>query len=98
MKKIVFQQDNQRVVFQGDLTRETIDERFEKNTQPLLRASHVVLDLMSVSRIDTAGLAWLLMMVEQANHQSCQLAVHHAPENLLSLAKLSAVDCFLPID
>jgi phospholipid transport system transporter-binding protein len=98
MNEIVFQQNNQRVFFQGDLTRETIDQRFEKNTRLLLQTSPIELDLVAVSRIDTAGLAWLLMMVEQAQHSSCQLAIQNAPEDLLSLAKLSAVDCFLPID
>ncbi len=98
MSNIAYQQEQQRVFFRGDLTRATIDIRFERQTLGLLSSPNIELDLQAVLRIDTAGLAWLLMMVEHANHKSCQLSVLNTPSDLMNLARLSAVDCFLPID
>ena len=97
MKEIFCKQKEQRIFFSGDLTRETIDTIFEQKTLNLLHSSYIELDFEEVQQIDTAGLAWLLMMVEKAQQNSCQIALFKTPTNLMNLAKLSAVDCFLPI-
>jgi len=97
MTGINFTQQNELVVFQGELTRETVEKNFEKKTTHLLRATKLTIDLAQVSHIDMAGLAWLLIMVEHAQKNTCELILQNLPANLLKLAKLSAVDSFLPI-
>ena len=97
MTAINFTQEKELVVFRGELTRETIDKRFEKKTVLLLSSTLLILDLANVERIDMAGLAWLLIMVEQAQKKSCELTLKNPSLSLLKLAKLSAVDSFLPI-
>ena len=96
MTAINFTQEKELVVFRGELTRETIDKRFEKKTVLLLSSTLLILDLANVERIDMAGLAWLLIMVEQAQKKSCELTLKNPSLSLLKLAKLSAVDSFLP--
>jgi len=97
MTTISFKQQNESVEFHGELTRETIDKRFEKKTVLLLSSTALALDFANVGRIDMAGLAWLLILVEQAQKQTCDLSFKNTPESLLKLAKLSSVDSFLPI-
>lgn len=97
MNSIHFEQHNERVIFQGELTRETVEKPFEKKTMNLTNSDKLVIDLAQVEQIDMAGLAWLFIMVEQAKENTCQLTFENIPEKLLKLAKLSAVDSFLPI-
>lgn len=98
MSEIDFHQSSQGIFFQGELTRDTINLGFERKTLNLFSTSSLAIDLESVSHIDTAGLAWLLMMVEKAKQKKCQLIIQKPPKNLLNLAKLSAVDGFLPLE
>ena len=81
----------------GELTRQTIPKLPNKAVRKLISNSPIVLDLKQVKKVDTAGLAWLLALVEQAELNACQLTLTHLPSDLIKLAKLSAVDGFLPI-
>lgn len=52
----------------------------------------VTLDLQSVGRTDSAGLAVLLEWLAIARHASHRLKVVNPPANLLALARVSEVD------
>lgn len=92
------QQAEQKAIFSGALTRATITRAFDKKYRKLVENKRVVLDLAKVNQIDTAGLAWILLLVELAAAKACDISLINLPDDLLKLAKLSAVDTILPID
>ena len=81
----------------GELTRHTVPQLSEKISNKLLSNKIVVLDLLEVTKIDTAGLAWILAQIEYGQANACQLSLSHLPSDLIKLATLSAVDSFLPL-
>jgi phospholipid transport system transporter-binding protein len=85
-----------KAVFTGELSRLTIDKSFESTLFTSFHNKDVVIDLGNVHKVDTAGLAWLLMSVENAKKTNNEISLHNVPDDLLKLAKLSAVDFFLP--
>ncbi len=91
------QRSEHKAIISGVLTRATITRNFDKKYRKLVSDKQVVIDLASISKVDTAGLAWLLMLVELAGKNSCDMTLINLPEDLLKLAKLSAVDSLLPI-
>ena len=84
--------------FIGELSRNTVDQLNKKDIKKLTDAKQLTVDLKQLSRVDTAGLAWLLLLVEKSQQASCQLIFINFPDNLHKLAQLSGVDSFLPID
>ena len=62
------QQTDQKAIFSGALTRATITRAFDKEYRKLVDNKRVVLDLAHVSQIDTAGLAWILLLIELMGH------------------------------
>lgn len=87
-----------RFLLDGELTRTSITPLFEKKSLEITSQKMSIVDLSKVKKVDTAGLAWLLVLVEQAKSKSCKLSFEFLPQDLLKLAKLSAVDTFLPIN
>ena len=81
----------------GDLTRHTVPKLAGNSVKELLKNENTVLDLAGVVTVDTAGLAWLLALIEEAEQSHQKLGFSHLPEDLLKLAKLSSVDHFLPL-
>ncbi len=98
MPMIEITQQTSQLVLTGELTRKTVTKSFEKKSRQLLSNGTKTLSLAGVSKVDTAGLAWLLMMLEQANRQTIAIQFIDIPHELTKLAKLSAVDSFLPIN
>ncbi|MEW6990273.1 lipid asymmetry maintenance protein MlaB [Colwelliaceae bacterium 6441] len=94
---IELQLQNEQLLLTGELTRNTVNNAFEKKAASLLSKEITLLNLSAVSKVDTAGLAWLLLVLEQKKHQLHEIHFIHIPQELLNLAKLSAVDTFLPI-
>ncbi|MFT5814872.1 MAG: phospholipid transport system transporter-binding protein [Psychroserpens sp.] len=92
------QQANEKAVFSGALTRATITREFDKKYRQLVEHEHMMIDLAKVSQIDTAGLAWILLLIELAAKKNCDIQLVNLPDDLLKLAKLSAVDTLLPIE
>ncbi|WP_426358842.1 STAS domain-containing protein [Pseudocolwellia sp. HL-MZ19] len=96
MTSVDWTYENDIAVFQGELSIFTIDVAFEKKTLHAFHNKNVVIDLAGINKIDTAGLAWLLCLVEAANKTKSEISFHNIPQDLIKLAKLSAVDLFLP--
>ena len=95
MIKFIIEQHSSKVCIRGELTRHTINKKNCQSMEPYFGESDIVIDLSAVSKIDTAGLAWLLSLVEQRSH-SGNLHFSHLNGELVKLAKLSGVDSFLP--
>ena len=81
----------------GPLNRNTVaklDKKYHIKTIKQL-GDNATIDLAQATSVDTAGLAWLLLLIETANRKNCTLAFANLPDDLLKLATLSAVDTFL---
>ena len=81
----------------GELTRHTVMQISKKNIQALISQQSLIVDLSQVTRVDTAGLAWLFSLLEQANNNRCKLAFSNVPAKLTKLISLSGVEGFLPL-
>ena len=92
MTALTFNQQDNQVNLVGQLTRMHIDKAFEKKSYQLLKQELLLLNFAQVSSVDTAGLAWLLMMIEKSIPNGCQLTIVNMPEKLIKLAKLTRVD------
>lgn len=95
---IDIQQEDQKAIFSGALTRATIVPAFDKKYRHLVDNERVIIDLGKVNQIDTAGLAWLLLLIQLAASKSCDISLTNLPDDLVKLAKLSAVDTLLPLE
>jgi phospholipid transport system transporter-binding protein len=81
----------------GELSRYSLALIRNNNYSSYLKGNGVVVDLSQVTKVDTAGLAWLFCFLEQANMLSCQVTFSHLPEKLHKLIALSGVDGLLPM-
>lgn len=95
MTKFIIEQHASKICIRGELTRHTINDRNCHSMDPHLGDADLVIDLSAVSKIDTAGLAWLLSLIENKSHTG-KLHFSHLSGELVKLAKLSGVDGFLP--
>ncbi|MEW6997647.1 lipid asymmetry maintenance protein MlaB [Colwelliaceae bacterium BS250] len=93
----LIQDTDSRWLLTGELTRLTIIGKQQKHFAKFAKNSQQVLDLSKISKIDTAGLAWLLSLLEYALAQQIILTYSQAPEELVKLAKLSQVHDILPL-
>lgn len=85
------------IALSGELTQLTITKSLQHKAKKFFANSSLVVDLGHIDKVDTAGLAWLLTLIEQAAQHSCEICFHNVSPELTRLAKLSAVDTFLPI-
>lgn len=86
------------VDLKGELTRQTVMNISKKSIKQVVSQQCSIVNLQQISRIDTAGLAWLFYILEQASITNCDLTFSNIPEKLNKLISLSGVDGFLPIE
>ncbi|REL25645.1 STAS domain-containing protein [Thalassotalea euphylliae] len=79
----------------GQLTSAAVAALKNKAHRNIVKSKHMVVSLKHINDVDTAGLAWLLFLVEQAKRHNCQLSFADLPQDLLKLAQLSDVDQLL---
>lgn len=96
MSKFIIEQHSSKLTILGELTRHSIDKKNQHSIEPYLEGNDIIIDLSSVTKVDTAGLAWLLSIVEKANVKHAELHFSHLSGELVKLAKLSGVDQFIP--
>lgn len=97
MKKITLNITGTVVELNGELTQHSIMQITKKSIKTLCLPAVNTLDLAQITRIDTAGLAWLFFLLEQANLANCQLSFTNIPTKLDKLIHLSGVEGFLPV-
>lgn len=95
--KIALNMAENNNVLIGELTRHTVMQISKKKIKELIAQQSAIVDLQQVTRIDTAGLAWLFSLLEQANTTNCQLSFSNIPTKLNKLINLSGVKGFLPL-
>ncbi|MGP9799698.1 STAS domain-containing protein [Rheinheimera sp. NSM] len=83
--------------FTGVLNRDTL-MLYSPFTQLNKLSGSVKFDFDTLDNIDTAGLAWLLQQLSEAKRLGITIALCNVPQQLLSLADVTAVRSLLPIN
>ena len=87
-----------KTILVGELTRQTVMDISNKRISQMISLPTLEINLQQLTRIDTAGLAWLFYLLEQGSATGCSLFFIHVPTQLKKLISLSGVDGFLPVD
>lgn len=96
MTKIRIEQDASKLAISGELTRHTLNKKNAGMMRQYLTGDHLLIDLSAVKKIDTAGLAWLLSIVEAYAKFPGKLHFTHLSGDFVKLSKLSGVDSIIP--
>lgn len=86
-----------KLTLSGELTRHTLNNKNYQDVNAALKVKKLIVDLEDVTKTDTAGLAWLLFLVEQTKKNNSELHFTNVNCDLIKLAKLSNTDSLLPI-
>ncbi|WP_246028787.1 STAS domain-containing protein [Litorilituus sediminis] len=97
MKSVTFAVNGSNVNVSGELTRHTVMQVANKELKSVFSHNAVELDFSQVTHVDTAGLAWLFLLLEQAATHNCQLTFQGLPKKLDKLIELSGVQGLLPV-
>lgn len=91
MSEIHWQHQGQTLVLSGVLTLKTVPEVEKK---AFVQQAHAceALDLSEISSLDTAGVAWLLCMLQQREQKGQSLNLINPPSQLVALSKLSGLE------
>lgn len=86
----------------GRLEHQTLEKDLwlslaQNERKNLVSIGKLVIDLEQVEFVDTAGLAWLINAIRQAQEAKVQAVLANAPDKLIKLAKISDVDRLLPL-
>ena len=76
----------ERLNLQGELDQDTLNALWQDRAQVMQGVS--VIDLSGVSRVDTAGLALLLHLIDGAKQSGQTVRLDSASENLRTLVQL----------
>ncbi|WP_421133664.1 STAS domain-containing protein [Alteromonas sp. A079] len=95
--------DDGNVVVHGDLDQVTLSKNFWDEVTPAQRAKistqdTLIIDLSDMSRIDSAGLAWLINAIRDGKQLGIQVTLRNIPDKLSKLAKISDVETLLPVE
>lgn len=82
----------------GELSFATVSELWRRSG-PLLTGGEgpLVLDLAQISRADSAGVALLVEWTRQAREAGREIRFEHIPDQLLAIARVSALEEVLPL-
>lgn len=92
----------ERVVISGNLDQTSLQQDGWKQLSNserthLLSVKKAELHFQQIEHVDSAGLAWVLNWLRDANAQGVELTLHNVPDKLIQLAGLSNVASLLPI-
>ncbi|MBB1424079.1 STAS domain-containing protein [Pseudoalteromonas sp. SG43-7] len=90
-KVTVTQIDEQHYRVSGELTRNSISAERLLNKNSQTSHKNWYFDLSEVSRVDTAGLAWLIHSFAELKQQGIHLELQNIPEQLQKLMQLGQV-------
>ena len=92
MSKVsITQLDDDQFRVSGELTRNSIGHERLLNMKPQTKHKTWYFDLSEVSRVDTAGLAWLIHSFAELEQQGVRLELKHSPDQLQKLMQLGQV-------
>lgn len=79
----------------GNLGFDTIPALWKQSLDGLKDAAEPVIDLGSVTQVDSAGLALVIEWIRWAHRDGRRLRLVQVPEKLVALARISETDHFL---
>ncbi|MDG3084760.1 lipid asymmetry maintenance protein MlaB [Vibrio hannami] len=79
----------------GELTRDTVPDIWKTILQWKPEQSELELSLAKAGRIDSAGMALLIQLIEHAKKLNCHIMLSFVPKELHTLFQLSNVDGML---
>ncbi|MCF7517493.1 MULTISPECIES: lipid asymmetry maintenance protein MlaB [Pseudoalteromonas] len=92
MSKVsITQLDDDQFRVSGELTRNSIGHERLLNMKPQTKHKTWYFDLSEVSRVDTAGLAWLIHSFAELKQQGVRLELKNSPDQLQKLMQLGQV-------
>jgi len=88
-----------RYQISGELSFTTVNAVLAESRETLFatREAQLELDLRSVTRADSAGLALLIQWLRMARAQQSDIRFLHLPEQLLAIARAGELEALLPI-
>jgi ABC-type transporter Mla MlaB component len=92
MDDLAIEHSPQLLIINGVLTLHTVNRYNLKYIVNTLNDECLIINLANAEKIDTAGLAWLLSFVEQAQLSSTKLCFINLSDDLIKLATLSGVE------
>ncbi|KAF7769348.1 phospholipid transport system transporter-binding protein [Pseudoalteromonas undina] len=90
-KLAISQVDEQHLRVTGELTHNSIGNERLLNTKRQTKHKTLYFDLTEVTRVDTAGLAWLIHSFTEFKQQGIRLELQNPPEQLQNLMQLGQV-------
>lgn len=96
MRKLNIILNHGSLLISGELSRFTVDEISDEVFSDWFSHSAIDVNLHDLSKVDTAGLAWLLYILEQAKGFNCHLSFSHIPLQLEKQIILSGINDFFP--
>ena len=92
MSKVsITQLDDDQFRVSGELTRNSIGHERLLNMKPQTKHKTWYFDLSGLSRVDTAGLAWLIHSFAELKQQGVRLELKNSPDQLQKLMQLGQV-------
>ena len=92
MSKVsITQLDDDQFRVSGELTRNSIGHERLLNMKPQTKHKTWYFDLSEDSRVDTAGLAWLIHSFAELKQQGVRLELKNSPDQLQKLMQLGQV-------
>lgn len=81
---------------QGSLSVDTVPSLWARANAELHDAPELTIDLQSVERADSAGLALLIEWTRWARQNGQQIRFINLPDQMLAIARVSGLDTMLP--
>lgn len=83
------------ICIQGSLNFSTVSDLYQKSLPYLSKLNSITVDFTDVKTSNSAGLALMIEWIKYANHQQKKIKFLHVSEELLAIAKVTALDIFL---
>lgn len=93
---LTIDQQGNEVFFKGVLNRDTVLDYIPFGLKTDTSAP-LIFDLGTLTNVDSAGLAWILQQLALGKNDGRIIKLRNIPPQLLSLAKVSAVEALLPV-
>ncbi|HEC75375.1 MAG TPA: STAS domain-containing protein [Methylophaga aminisulfidivorans] len=95
---IKLDKSKQHYVISGEMTLESATVALAETKALFDDETHIEIDLKNVTRSDSAGLALLIEWARQAKQKHKTIRFLHIPEQMLAIAKASALEEVLPLN
>ncbi len=87
-----WQENGSKVTLSGCLDRDSVPQLWHSLQQWHPKSGNIECSLQELQRVDSAGMAMLLHLIEHAKKQNCHIMFSFVPEQLSTLFTLSNVD------